>query len=149
MGSSTVDKFLRELVASRADRLCEYCLIDENDTFFGCEVDHILSLKHGGPTEADNLAFACLFCNRHKGTDVGSILASNGEFMRFFNPRRDKWFRHFSLEGAFIEAITDIGEVTASILQFNSSERILEREILIALGRYPSRAAITRMLHEG
>lgn len=80
---------------------------------------------------------------------MGSILASNGEFMRFFNPRRDKWFRHFSLEGAFIKAITDIGEVTASILQFNSSERILEREILIALGRYPSRAAITRMLHEG
>ena len=28
--------------------LCEYCLIHEDDTVFGCEVDHIISTKHGG-----------------------------------------------------------------------------------------------------
>ncbi len=43
--------------------LCEYCLIHEDDTFFGCEVDHIISQKHGGPTEPENLAYACLPCN--------------------------------------------------------------------------------------
>ncbi|MGD0384286.1 MAG: HNH endonuclease signature motif containing protein [Thermoguttaceae bacterium] len=79
---------LRSHVASRADHLCEYCLIHEEDTFFGCEVDHIVSLKHGGPTEADNLAYSCLICNRRKGTDLGSILEPNGVLIRFFNPRR-------------------------------------------------------------
>jgi hypothetical protein len=145
MNSSTIGKSLRWLVATRADRLCEYCLIHEDDTFFGCEVDHIISLKHGGPTEEDNLAFACLFCNRHKGTDVGSIFAETGEFIRFFNPRHDKWSHHFRMEGALIKPVSDIGTVTASILGFNTGERILERETLVALGRYPTDAAIVLM----
>jgi 5-methylcytosine-specific restriction endonuclease McrA len=48
---SYVNEQLRRLVALRAEHLCEYCLIHEEDTFYGCEVDHIISLKHGGPTE--------------------------------------------------------------------------------------------------
>jgi hypothetical protein len=31
---------LRRLVAKRATSLCEYCLVHEDDTFFGCEVDY-------------------------------------------------------------------------------------------------------------
>ena len=131
---SSISQSLRQLVAARADRLCEYCLIHEDDTFFGCEIDHIVSLKHGGATEEGNLAFACLPCNRHKGTDIGSIVAE-GEFIRLFNPRQDRWFDHFRLEGPVIEPITDIGKVTVSILQFHATERILERETLIAIGR--------------
>jgi 5-methylcytosine-specific restriction endonuclease McrA len=50
---------LRETVAARANFFCEYCLVAEQDTFYGCEVDHIISLKHGGSSEADNLAYAC------------------------------------------------------------------------------------------
>ncbi len=50
--SSYISEKLRMLVASRADYLCEYCLIHENDTYFGCEVDHIISIKHGGITES-------------------------------------------------------------------------------------------------
>ena len=145
MSSSPISRSLRLLVATRADRLCEYCLIHEDDTFFGCEVDHIISLKHGGPIEEDNLAFACLFCNRHEGTDVGSIIAESGDFIRFFNPRQDSWSHHFRLEGALIKPITDIGRVTASILGFNTTERVLERETLIAVGRYPTESAMTRM----
>jgi hypothetical protein len=53
--SNYVSEELRRLVANRAGRLCEYCLINEDDTFFGCEIDHIISLKHSGPTEAVNL----------------------------------------------------------------------------------------------
>ncbi len=35
-----------------------------------------------------------------------------------------------------IEPLTDIGEVTARILQFNSRDRTLERQLLISLNRY-------------
>jgi hypothetical protein len=97
---------LRQTIAVRAKLLCEYCLIAEHDTFYGCEVDHIISLKHGGSSESENLAYACALCNRAKGSDVGSISLS-GEFTRFFNPRRDLWAEHFRLEGASIEPLTN------------------------------------------
>ncbi len=76
--SSYINAVLRRLVAIRANSLCEYCLIHEEDAFFGCEVDHIISEKHGGQTEADNLAYACAFCNRAKGSDIGSIVQRRG-----------------------------------------------------------------------
>lgn len=120
--------------------MCEYCLIAEADTFYGCEVDHIISLKHGGSTEPGNLAYACVLCNRAKGSDVGSI-ATSGEFTRFFNPRTDRWSEYFRIEGATIRPLTPIGEVTARILSFNESARIHEREELMRFGRYPSEAA--------
>ena len=54
-----VSEALRRLVAQRASYCCEYCLINEADTYISCEVDHIISVKHGGLTEAANLAYAC------------------------------------------------------------------------------------------
>jgi HNH endonuclease len=39
---------LRRFVAARAEWRCEYCGIPEADTWFGCEVDHIISEKHEG-----------------------------------------------------------------------------------------------------
>ena len=126
---------LRETVATRANFLCEYCLIAEADTFYGCEVDHIISLKHDGASDLDNLAYACSLCNRAKGSDIGSI-SSAGEFTRFLNPRTDSWAEHFRLEGATIQPLTTIGEVTAHILRLNDSARIHEREELIRFGKY-------------
>jgi len=131
---------LRQTIADRANLLCEYCLIAEADTFFGCEVDHIISLKHDGSSEPNNLAYACALCNRDKGSDVGSVSAS-GEFTRFFNPRTDHWAQHFRLEQATISPLTEIGEVTARILGFNDSARLHEREEMIRFGKYPSEAA--------
>jgi hypothetical protein len=40
----------------RADRLCEYCLLHEDDTHFGHEVDHIISEKHGVSTRFERQA---------------------------------------------------------------------------------------------
>lgn len=137
-------KELKRLVSHRAEGLCEYCLISEEDSG-GCQFDHIISVKHGGKTTAENLAYACLYCNLNKGTDLGSIIWRTGELVRFFNPRREKWSEHFRLEGAIIQSLTDIGEVTARILQFNSSDRLLERQLLIEVNRYPSPDALKRM----
>ena len=107
----------------------------EEDTFFGCEVDHIISVKHGGGNEPSNLAYACLACNRAKGSDLGSI-ASSGELVSFYNPRTDLWPEHFMLEGTQINPLTEIGEVTASIFKFNIIERLVERNTLSRIGRY-------------
>ncbi|MFM6152259.1 MAG: HNH endonuclease, partial [Sphaerospermopsis kisseleviana] len=114
----------RRLVVERAGNICEYCLISAVDRSSGCQVDHIISVKHGGTSTEDNLCYACVFCNLQKGTDLGSINWRNGELVRFFNPRRDFWGDHFRLEEAVIQPLTDIGEVTARILDFNNDDRI-------------------------
>jgi len=121
---------LRQTIVDRANQLCEYCLIAEADTFYGCQVDHIISLKHGASSTSNNLAYACALCNRAKGSDIGSI-ATSGEFTRFFNPRTDHWSEHFRFEGATIQPLTAIGEVTARIFGFNESARLHEREEII------------------
>ena len=135
--SSYLSEQFRNIVANRAKHICEYCLIHEEDTNYGCQVDHIISIKHGGASELWNLAYACVFCNRNKGSDIGSILFPNREFIRFFNPRDDNWADHFKIVEANIKPITDIGKVTVQILDFNTIERILERQTLISVKRYP------------
>jgi HNH endonuclease len=142
MSSRYINAELRELVAVRAGFICEYCLISEEDTYFGCQIEHIISLKHGGPSEAENLAYSCVFCNRYKGSDVASVSIETGELARFYNPRTDRWPEHFVIEETFIKALTPIGKVTSRILQFNNEERLLERRVLQRRGRYPSAAAL-------
>lgn len=124
---------LRQFVASRANQSCEYCLIRETETFYGCEVDHIISIKHGGSSKADNLAYACAPCNRVKGTDIGSVSA-DGEFTRFFNPRIDRWAEHFLLDGTSIWSLTVIREVTVRLFGFNDTSRLHEREEHVRFG---------------
>lgn len=94
---------------------------------------------------AEALCEYCVFCNRGKGTDLGSIAGSSGNFVRFFNPRVDRWFDHFRIAGARIEPVTETGEVTVRILDFNSAERLLEREALCRVGRFPSPEALARL----
>jgi 5-methylcytosine-specific restriction endonuclease McrA len=96
--SRYISKKLREKVAERADYLCEYCLISYEDAFYGCEVEHIISRKHSGSSNLENLAYSCAFCNRFKGTDLTSIDLVTGEFIRFFNPRTEQVERTFQVE---------------------------------------------------
>ncbi len=140
-----ISQELRRQVGNRADHLCEYCLIHEKDSVFGCAVDHIISLKHGGATDADNLAYACVFCNRFKGSDIGSIIWPTKEFTRFYNPRSDRWAEHFQRQNTTLQPLTNIGEVTAKILGFNDSDRLLERQLLINQDKYPHPVALKRM----
>ncbi len=137
MSSTYINAQLRRLVTERAGNACEYCRIHADDTFYGCQIDHIISEKHGGLTEAGNLALSCMLCNLHKGSDIASV-SDGGELARFFDPRKDEWDEHFVLDGAVIKTSTAIGEVTARILRFNSEERQIERIALIDVGRYPA-----------
>lgn len=49
----------------------------------------------------------------------------------------DNWSEHFFLDGAIIKPMTDIGKVTALILNFNNVEHVIERQALISAKRYP------------
>lgn len=127
----------RRQVRDRARGHCEYCLLHDEDAYFPHEADHIIAEKHGGPTVAENLAWACLTCNRNKGTDLASLDPINGRLVPLFNPRRQKWTRHFRVDGARIEPLTAVGRVTVFLLRLNDPERVTERRMLMAAGRYP------------
>ncbi|MBV9499361.1 MAG: HNH endonuclease [Acidobacteriaceae bacterium] len=129
---------IRKLVESRASGRCEYCLIDQGDTGFPHQIDHVISRKHGGTSHADNLAFACYLCNCYKGSDIASVHAGTGKLVRLFHPRQDGWAEHFRIAGAIIEPLTDIGAVTSRLLRFNIPARVIERQLLHALNRYPN-----------
>jgi hypothetical protein len=109
--ASDIDELLRAAVTRRAKYRCEYSLIHEDDAGFPHQADHVVSRKHGGSSLPGNLAYACVLCNRHKGSDVASIDLSTGETVRLFHPRRDRWTDHFRLDGEFIEARTEVGIV--------------------------------------
>jgi hypothetical protein len=128
---------LRDQVHRRARSRCEYCLIHEDDSYALHQSDHITSVRHGGETTLENLALACFLCNRYKGSDVAAVDPSTGEVVRLFDPRRQRWNDHFTLQSALIVPLTSTGRVTASLLRFNAPERVVERRELLRAGRYP------------
>ena len=95
MSKAYVSAALRRLVYERANHACEYCLMPEIAVLVSHEIDHVIAEKHGGQTDENNLALACTICNKYKGSDLASIDPSNGEIVRLYHPRCDRWREHF------------------------------------------------------
>jgi hypothetical protein len=121
---------LRQLVISRAAGICEYCHFPQALALFTFEIEHIIAEKHGGATTAENLALACFFCNRYKGSDIGSLDPETGLLTPLFHPRNQLWNEHFMVEGLRIVPRTAEGRVTVYLLRLNDHARLLERKNL-------------------
>ncbi len=133
--SRYISDILRDFVANRASFRCEYCRIHAQNSFFAFHIDHIVSLKHGGTTSPDNLAYTCQICNLSKGSDIATFLEDPSTPIRFFNPRIDNWHDHFLIdETGLLESKTNIGEATVKILDLNHPESIIERREMVRLG---------------
>ena len=90
----------------------------------------------GGTSRFENLAYACVHCNLHKGTDMFA-LDQRGMPVRLFNPREQSWDEHFRIDGAVIQPLTPNGEATVWLLKINDSKRVIERQGLRRIGLYP------------
>ena len=134
--STYVPAALRRQVIERAGDRCEYCHFPQSFTLLAFEMEHIISEKHGGTTSLENLALACPYCNRNKGTDLGSIDPETRQLTPFFHPRTQNWYEHFNLAGATIVPLTAEGRVTVTIFQLNHPDRLQERERLLKIGHY-------------
>jgi len=128
---------IRQLVAQRARYCCEYCHLPQAASYYSFEIDHIISLKHEGMTDLENLALACGACNRNKGADIGTYLDGNRVFVPLFNPRSDVWAEHFKVENGVLLPESLIGRATVKILDFNAPDRIILRQALVEAGLYP------------
>ena len=134
MSKTHIPLALRKFVCERAIYRCEYCLFPESSALLSHEIDHIIAEKHGGLTQASNLALSCTLCNKCKGSDVASIDLATGEVIALYHPRRCRWSGHFQPQDAEWVPLTLIGSVTARLLQFNRLDRIEERKLLIEAG---------------
>ncbi|MEX2119611.1 MAG: HNH endonuclease signature motif containing protein [Pirellulales bacterium] len=131
-----MDGRLAATVRKRAGYACEYCHLPAALHPGPFEIEHIVPKQHGGRTSFGNLAYSCLFCNRHKGpnlagTEVGSSIS---KLIRLFNPRRHKWARHFRWDGPLLIGRTPIGRVTVKVLAVNDPVRVALRRELIEEG---------------
>ena len=131
MSLTYIPAAVRQLVFQRAHGCCEYCLVPDAVVFAPHEIDHVVAEKHGGLTEAGNLALSCVLCNKHKGSDLTSIDPETGQIAPLYNPRRDRWAENFGLSEGQIIPRTAVGRVTERLLRLNVAERIQERELLL------------------
>src|SRR5882724_10666044 len=131
-----MDSDLVELVRDRARECCEYCQLPEAYTSGIHQIDHIIAIKHRGPTIASNLALACLGCNNHKGPCIAGIDPVSSAIIRLYHPRLHKWRSHFRWDGPILVGRTAIGRATVVVLEINLRLRVSVRQGLIEAGHF-------------
>ncbi|MGO9916923.1 MAG: HNH endonuclease [Isosphaeraceae bacterium] len=87
------------------------------------------------------LAWACPACNGHKYGKTQAPDPQTGRTVPLFNPRRQRWPRHFAWSADFlqIEGRTATGRATVVTLHLNSPALINLRRALRAIGEHPQR----------
>jgi hypothetical protein len=128
---------LSQQVWSRAGQRCEYCHLPAAVYPLPFQIDHIIARQHGGKTRLENLALACLHCNRHKGPNIAGIDPASGLLVRLFHPRQDEWRMHFEWNVDELRGKTAIGGVTIDVLAINDPEFRAVRAVLIEEGAFP------------
>jgi len=133
-----MDAATRRVVRDRAGNRCEYCRIHQDDEpFFRLHVEHIVARQHRGSNDPGNLALSCHHDNDHKGTNLSGIDRQTRRVVRLFNPRRQRWARHFRFVGPVIVGRTSCGRATIDVLALNAPDRVELRAELIAAGSFP------------
>ncbi len=138
MSSERVPRGLRRRVAERARWRCEYCLSPAAFSTQPFEADHVIPRSKGGPTTVDNLALAC-GCNCYKGDRTHAHDPQTRRSVPLFNPRRQRWARHFAWSEDFLTILwrTAQGRATVDALRLNRPELINLRRILRLVGEHP------------
>ena len=131
---AVVGRRLMALISLRAGCCCEYCGLPQNGSILGFQPDHILALKHGGPTAESNLAWSCFYCNSYKGACIAGHDPVSGRLTRLYHPRTDAWHNHFKWSGARIVGTTPVGRTTVQVLNLNHPDAVHLRRSLIAEG---------------
>jgi hypothetical protein len=130
-----IDRRTRELVRSRAADRCEYCRLRQRHfRLWKHQIEHIVPRKHGGSDALDNLALACVRCNRSKASNLTGIDPQTGRIEVLFDPRVDGWFDHFLIIDAEIVGVTPTGRATIAVLNMNDDARLRLRIDLLHNG---------------
>jgi len=137
--SAYIPPHLRQLAAERAKFRCEYCQLQEDLCPEAFEVDHIIPRVLGGQTEPDNLCYACPVCNNAKRSHITAQDPQTGRRVRLFDPRRQRWKRHFRWSDDYGRALgkTVVGRATVEALTMNRPRVVHIRLLWAAIGLHP------------
>lgn len=121
---------VRAFVRARANDRCEYCLLPQavfKPRRF--HVEHIIPKQHQGGDDAENLAFACEWCNLHKGPNLTGIDDVTRQVALLYNPRKDRWADHFEVREGVVSGRTPTGRASVRVMNMNNQQRVdLRRE---------------------
>lgn len=139
MADRRVSASVKRTVAERASHRCEYCLALEAFSPGGYCVEHVIPASAGGSSSLENLAFACSGCNAHKYDKLRGIDPVTARSFRLFNPRRDRWARHFAWNADTLkmDGVTGVGRATVSALKLNRPALVNLRRLLLREGLHP------------
>ena len=139
MTSRYIGHAINERVRKQAGSRCGYCLSQQRYVLGKLEIEHIIPQARGGTSDEDNLWLSCRLCNSYKGIQTHGRDPLTGRHVRLFNPRRQKWTRHFhwGKDGTRIVGHTACGRATVSALQLNNIFAVMVRRQWVAAGWHP------------
>jgi HNH endonuclease len=134
-----VSEVVRAQIRERAQDRCGYCQSPQQYVLGLLELDHIIPIAKGGTDAEDNLWLACRLCNGFKGMQTHARDPGTSRQVRLFNPRRQRWARHFlwSDDGTRIIGRTACGRATVVALQLNHVIAMMVRREWVAAGWHP------------
>jgi hypothetical protein len=118
----------REKVAARAGHSCEYCQIPGQASFAAHELDHVISLKHGGETTGQSRLLLHSL-QPPQVSDLSSLDPATGQLAPLFHPRRDHWHEHFEPRNGELVGLIPSGRANTYLLRLNHPQRVQERLI--------------------
>jgi 5-methylcytosine-specific restriction endonuclease McrA len=129
------DKCVRE----RAQHRGGYCRSPQKYVFGKLEIEHIIPKAAGGTDDEDNLWLACRLCNGFKAAQTHADDPPAGKRIRLFDPRKQRWQRHFKWSDDGTRAIgrTVCGRATVAALQLNNVIAVMVRREWVAAGWHP------------
>ncbi len=142
MAPEAIPRAVRRLVRDRAGDCCEYCRHPAGYSCAPFVCEHVLPRARGAGSTAAELAWACPACNGHKYAKTHARDPQSGRTVPLFNPRRQRWSRHFAWSADFlrIEGRTATGRATATALYLNCAALVNLRLALRAVGDHPQQA---------
>jgi len=139
VSSGWISETLRERIRAQAGEQCGYCRSLQKYILGLLEIEHIIPKAKGGTDDEDNLWLACRLCNGYKGTQTHTVDPVTDRRVKLFNPRQQKWSRHFewSEDGTQIIGRTACGRATVIALQLNNIVSVTVRQQWVIAGWHP------------
>ncbi|MDJ0591701.1 MAG: HNH endonuclease signature motif containing protein [Pleurocapsa sp. MO_226.B13] len=150
-----INDALKKQIRKEAGNRCGYCLSLQKYVLGKLEIDHIIPQAKGGTDNPDNLWLACRLCNGYKEiqqrgwtrrrrfavphVQTTALDPNTGKTSQLFNPRKQKWSRHFqwNSNGTQIEGKTATGRATVNAKKLNNFIAVTVREQWVQAGWHP------------
>jgi hypothetical protein len=137
--SPRVSGEIRTRIREQAGDRCGYCRSHQRYVLGPLEIEHLIPTARGGSDDEANLWLSCRMCNGYKGVQITAVDPLTGRRVRLFNPRRQRWTRHFrwNMDGIVIRGRTATGRATVVALQLNNAIARLVRSAWVSAGWHP------------